>query len=70
VSRRYFLRSSVLAGALHQLRDLQLNEAMFRPAAFDSFTKNTNTSGKIGISRTNVITEHDKFDSSVTTLSR
>src|SRR5882672_2497635 len=58
----------LLAGALHQLRDLQVNAAMFRPAALESLTKDTGPSGKIGISRTNVIAEHDKDDSfSVTT---
>jgi hypothetical protein len=58
----------LLAGAFHQLRDLQVNAAMLKPAALESLTKNTDTSGKIGISRTNVIAEHDKDDSfSVTT---
>ena len=58
----------LLAGALHQLRDLQVNAAMFRPAALESLTKNTGPSGKIDISRANVIAEHDKDDSfSVTT---
>jgi hypothetical protein len=53
----------LLAGALHQLRDLQVNAAMFRPAALESLTKNTGPSGKIDISRANVIAEHDKDDS-------
>ena len=54
----------LLAGALHQLRDLQVNAAMLRPAAtLETLTKNTDTSGKIEISRTNVIAEHDKDDS-------
>jgi hypothetical protein len=58
----------LLAGALHQLRDLQVNAAMFRPVALESLTKNNDTSGKIDISRANVIAEHDKDDSfSVTT---
>jgi hypothetical protein len=58
----------LLAGALHQLRDLQVNAAMFRPAALELLTKNTGPSGKIDISRANVIAEHDKDDSfSVTT---
>jgi hypothetical protein len=58
----------LLAGAFHQLCDLQVNAAMFMPAASESLTKNTDTSGKIEISRTNVIAEHDKDDSfSVTT---
>ncbi|MDB5583151.1 MAG: hypothetical protein JWR80_8327 [Bradyrhizobium sp.] len=56
----------LLAGALHQLRDLQVNAAMFRPAALVSLTKNIGSSGKIDISRANVIAEHDKLDSSVT----
>jgi hypothetical protein len=59
----------LLAGALHQLRDLQVNEAMFRPVTSVSLTKNTGSSGKIDISRANVIAEHDKDDSfSVKTL--
>jgi len=58
----------LLAGAFHQLCDLQVNAAMLRPAALESLAKNTDTSGKIEISRTNVIAEHDKDDSfSVTT---
>jgi hypothetical protein len=58
----------LLAGALHQLRDLQVNAAMFGPAALESLTKNKDTSGKIDISKANVIAEHDKDDSfSVTT---
>jgi hypothetical protein len=57
----------LLAGAFHQLCDLQVNAATFTPAAFESLTKSTNTSGKIDISRTNVIADHDKLDSSVTT---
>jgi hypothetical protein len=58
----------LLAGAFHQLCDLQVNAAMFKPAALESLTKNTDTSGEIEISRTNVIAEHDKDDSfSVTT---
>jgi hypothetical protein len=58
----------LLAGAFHQLRDLQVTAAMFGPAALESLTKNNDTSGKIDISRANVIAEHDKDDSfSVTT---
>ena len=58
----------LLAGAFHQLRDLQVTAAMFGPAASESLTKNNDTSGKIDISRANVIAEHDKDDSfSVTT---
>jgi hypothetical protein len=58
----------LLAGAFHQLCDLQVDAATFRPAALESLTKNTDTSGKIDISRANVIAEHDKDDSfSVTT---
>jgi hypothetical protein len=58
----------LLAGAFHQLSDLQVNAAVFKPAALESLTKNTDTSGKIDISRANVIAEHDKDDSfSVTT---
>jgi hypothetical protein len=57
----------LLAGALHQLRDLQVNAAMFRPAASESLTKSTSTSGKIDTSRPNVVADHDKLDSSVTT---
>jgi hypothetical protein len=53
----------LLAGAFHQLRDLQVNAEMFRPAALESLTKNTDTSGTIEISRANVIAEHDKDDS-------
>jgi hypothetical protein len=33
----------------------------------ESIRKSTSTSGKIDISRTNVIADHDKLDSSVTT---
>jgi hypothetical protein len=57
----------LLAGAFHQLCDLQVNAATFTPAALESLTKSTNTSGKIDISRTNVIADHEKLDSSVTT---
>src|SRR6267142_1569788 len=58
----------LLAGAFHQLRDLQVNAAMLTPATLESLAKNTDTSGKIEISRANVIAEHDKDDSfSVTT---
>jgi hypothetical protein len=57
----------LLAGAFHQLCDLQVNAAMFKPAALESIRKSTSTSGKIDISRTNVIADHDKLDSSVTT---
>jgi hypothetical protein len=57
----------LLAGTFHQLRDLQVNAGMFRPATLESLTKNSDTSGKIGVSRANVIAEHDKLDSSVTT---
>jgi hypothetical protein len=57
----------LLAGAFHQLCDLQVNGAMFKPAALVSLTKSTSTSGKIGLSRTNVVADHDKLDSSVTT---
>jgi hypothetical protein len=32
-----------------------------------SFTKDTGTSGRIDISRANVVADHDKLDSSVTT---
>jgi hypothetical protein len=59
----------LLAGALHQLRDLQVNEAMFRPTTVESLIKNIGSSGKIDISRANVVAEHDKDDSfSVKTL--
>jgi hypothetical protein len=59
----------LLAGALHQLRDLQVNEAMFRPAPAESLITNLGSSGKIEISRANVVAEHDKDDSfSVKTL--
>jgi hypothetical protein len=57
----------LLAGAFHQMCDLQVNGAMFKPAALVSFTKNTGTSGRIDISRANVVADHDKLDSSVTT---
>jgi hypothetical protein len=58
----------LLAGAFHQLRDLQVNAATFRPTTLESLTKTTDRSGKIDISRANVIAEHDKDDSfSVTT---
>jgi hypothetical protein len=57
----------LLAGAFHQLCDLQVNAATFTPAALVSFTKSTGTSGKIDISRTNVVADHDKLDSSVAT---
>ncbi|UGY16803.1 MULTISPECIES: hypothetical protein [Bradyrhizobium] len=59
----------LLAGALHQLRDLQVNEAMVRPTAVESLITNIGSSGKIEISRANVVAEHDKDDSfSVKTL--
>jgi hypothetical protein len=53
----------LLAGAFHQLRDLQVNAATFRPTTLESLTKTTDTSGKIDIFRANVIAEHDKDDS-------
>ena len=59
----------LLAGALHQLRDLQVNEAMVQPTALESLITNIGSSGKIEISRANVVAEHDKDDSfSVKTL--
>jgi hypothetical protein len=57
----------LLAAAFHQLCDLQVNAAMFHPAASESLGKSSGTSGKIGISRANAIADHEKFDSSVTT---
>ena len=53
----------LLVGALHQLRDLQVNAAMFKPATLQLLAKNTGTPGKIDISKANVIAEHDKDDS-------
>jgi hypothetical protein len=53
----------LLAGALHQLRDLQVNAAMFKPATLQLLAKNTGTPGKTDISKANVIAEHDKDDS-------
>lgn len=59
----------LLAGALHQLRDLQVNEAMARPTSVESLITNIGSAGKIEISRANVVAEHDKDDSfSVKTL--
>jgi hypothetical protein len=57
----------LLAAAFHQLCDLQVKAAMFNPAALESHGKGSGTSGKIDISRTNAIADHEKFDSSVTT---
>ncbi len=57
----------LLAAAFHQLCDLQMNAAVFNPAAVELLGKSSGTSGKIDISRASVIADHDKFDSSVTT---
>jgi hypothetical protein len=53
----------ILAGAFHQLCDLEVDAAMFRPTALASLTKNTDTSRKVGVSGTNVVADHDDDDS-------
>jgi len=53
----------LLSGALHQLRDLEVSAATFRPAVLESFAGNSGTSKKIDISARKVIAEHDADDS-------